>query len=71
MFLLWLSFACLAAAVVMALLRPLARDLGAGEPVSQVATDADVAVYKDQLTEIEAEQRRGIIGAAEAEAARI
>ncbi len=63
--LLWLAFSLVAAAVVAILVRPLLREAEAAlDPVA-----ADVAVYKDQLSEIVADRERGLIGAAEAEAA--
>jgi cytochrome c-type biogenesis protein CcmH len=65
--LLWLGFAVLTAAVVAVLLRPLlAVRTGEGS-----VPGASAAVYRDQLAEIEAERARGLIGEAEAEAARI
>lgn len=67
--LLWLLFAVMSAATVLLLLRPLMR----GVPdAAALAPDAGaVAVYRDQLTEIDADLARGVIDAAEAEAARI
>lgn len=64
--LLWIGFALLSAAVVAAVVRPLFRS-SAGALAS---ADADIAVYRDQLAEIETDRERGLIGAAEAEAAR-
>jgi cytochrome c-type biogenesis protein CcmH len=64
--LLWLGFAVLSAAVAGALLRPLfsgARHDGSAKP-------SDMAVYRDQLTEIEADRERGLISSSEAESAR-
>jgi cytochrome c-type biogenesis protein CcmH len=64
---LWFFIAAMTAAVLFALLRPLAaakRDTRAGE-----AFDAEV--YRDQLREIEADRERGLIGEDEAEAARV
>lgn len=64
--LLWVVFALMSAGVVVTLLHPLlarpSRETGGG--------DAATAVYRDQLAEIEAEAKRGLIGAEEAEAAR-
>lgn len=65
--LLWLGFAVLTAAVVAALLRPLFASHAPEAPVR----GASAAVYRDQLTEIASEEARGLIGAAEAEAARV
>ena len=64
--LLWILFAVLTAAVVIAVTRPLGR---ATAPTLDPAT-ADLAVYKDQLAEIEADRDRGLVDAAEAESAR-
>ena len=65
--LLWIILACLTAIVLLVLLRPLA---GAG--ATDLAREAfDAAVYRDQLGEIESDRARGLIGEAEAEAARI
>jgi cytochrome c-type biogenesis protein CcmH len=65
--LLWLILACLTAIALLVLLRPLA-----GAAAKDPAPDAfDAAVYRDQLGEIESDRARGLIGQAEAEAARI
>lgn len=63
---LWIAFAVLTAAVLAALLQPLLRP--AARP--SAAADADLAVYRDQLSELEAERGRGLIPDTEAEAAR-
>lgn len=63
--LLWFVFAVLTAGVVIALLRPWRADASGRD-----AEMADVAVYRDQLSEIEADRERGAIDAAEAAAAR-
>jgi cytochrome c-type biogenesis protein CcmH len=62
----WISVAVLAAAVTYAVTRPLMRTPVATADESQ----ADIAVYKDQLTEIDADAARGVISAVEADAAR-
>lgn len=63
--LLWIGFAVLAAGVLAVVLRPLWSAAGTG-------TGGDPAVvYRDQLDEIAADLERGLIDAAEAEAARI
>src|SRR5215831_14416849 len=62
---LWLVFALMTAAAVLAVLWPLARG-GAANP-----SGSDVAVYRDQLSEIERDRAAGRIADAEAEAARI
>jgi cytochrome c-type biogenesis protein CcmH len=61
---LWLTFALMTAAAIFAVLWPLAHahDLQAG---------SDLAVYRDQLDEIERDRAAGLIGEAEAEAARV
>lgn len=64
---LWLILALMTAAVVAALLRPLA---GVQAPSAASAFAADIAIYKDQLAEIDADVARGILQPAEAETAR-
>jgi len=64
--LLWLCFAFLTAAVVALLLQPLRRAPSATvEPAA-----ADLAVYRDQLRELEAERDRGLFVESEIESAR-
>jgi cytochrome c-type biogenesis protein CcmH len=65
--LLWFAFALMTATVVAALVRPLART---GISTAGAAAAADVAVYQDQLKEIDADLVRGILQPAEAELAR-
>jgi cytochrome c-type biogenesis protein CcmH len=61
---LWLLFALMTAAAIFAVLWPLARRApGRG--------GTDVAVYRDQLDEIARDRATGLIGEAEADAARI
>jgi cytochrome c-type biogenesis protein CcmH len=62
---LWISFAVLTAVVVAFLLRSLRGGEASVGPAS-----ADLAVYRDQLQEIEAERERGILTADEFEGAR-
>ena len=64
---LWIGFAVLAAAVVWAVTRPLLA------PAAADAADNDsaLAVYRDQLSEIETERAQGLLGGAEADGARI
>src|SRR5262249_48950820 len=62
---LWLALALMTAAAIFAVLWPLGRDRTA------VASGHDVAVYRDQLEEIDRDLAEGTIGAAEAEAARV
>ena len=61
----WIAVAVLAAAVTYAVTRPLgrARDVG-------TTGQAGLAVYKDQLSEIDSDRARGILSDTEAEAAR-
>ena len=62
---LWCIFALMTVAAVFAVLRPLARN-------SQgMRSGSDIAVYKDQLQEIDRDRAAGLIGEAEAEAARL
>jgi cytochrome c-type biogenesis protein CcmH len=67
--LMWIAFALLTAAVLASMLAPLARPAPAREAPSTPHAGAR-AVYRDQLAEIEAERAQGLIGAAEAEAAK-
>lgn len=64
--LLWILFAVITAAVVLAVTRPLTRP----RSVALDAAAADLAVYRDQLTEIDADRERGLLDGGEAEAAR-
>jgi len=64
--LVWIGFAVLAAAVTWAVTRPLLRSSTTGEP----APDSELAVYRDQLAEIDTERAQGLIPGVEAEAAR-
>jgi cytochrome c-type biogenesis protein CcmH len=68
--LLWIAFALLTAAVLAWVLALLARPVSAGEAAAS-AEAGSRAVYRDQLAEIEAVRAAGLIGAAEAEAAKI
>ena len=62
---LWLVFALMTAAAVLAVLWPLSR------PATEPRGGSDIAVYRDQLDEIARDRSAGLIGEAEAEAARI
>src|SRR5436309_53438 len=62
----WLLFAAMTGIAVLAVLWPLSR--GATATISSHGHDA--AVYRDQLDEIERDQARGLVGPAEATAAR-
>ena len=61
---LWFVMALMTAAAIFAVLWPLSRK-------KPLASGSDVAVYRDQLDEIERDRAAGLIGEAEAEAARI
>jgi cytochrome c-type biogenesis protein CcmH len=63
----WLIFAGMTAAVVAALLVPFMRK-SAGAQTSD--SDFDRAIYRDQLEELDRDKVRGLIGEAEAQAAR-
>jgi cytochrome c-type biogenesis protein CcmH len=65
--LLWVILACLTAVVLLVLRRPVAS-MRAADPAREAS---DAAVYRDQLGEVESDRERGLIGEAEAEAARI
>ena len=64
--LLWIAFSLMTGAAVLAVLWPLRTRAGNGGN----ASDADLAVYRDQLAEIERDRTAGLIGAAEFDAAR-
>jgi len=61
---LWLIFALMTAAAIFAVLWPLGRREAA-------SGGSDIAVYQDQLAEIERDRAAGLIGAPEAEAAKV
>lgn len=63
---LWAVFAVLTGIAVLAVLAPMTRARSAGRS----GRESDVAVYKDQLREIDADLSRGVVDAREAEAAR-
>jgi len=62
---LWIIFASMTAAAILAVLWPLGRKAAA------VGGGNDLAVYQDQLEEIGRDRSAGLIGQAEAEAARV
>jgi cytochrome c-type biogenesis protein CcmH len=62
---LWFVFALMTAAAIFAVLWPLGRSAPAA------ADGSEAVVYKDQLAEINRDMAAGMIGAAEAEAARV
>lgn len=63
----WSVLALMTGAAVLAVLWPLARARSATAPVA----GSDLAVYRDQLDEIARDRDAGLIGVAEAEAARL
>jgi len=63
---LWIAYAVVVAAVIGVLVRPMLSD----RDDTASTEEADLAVYRDQLAEIEAERDRGQIEEAEAESAR-
>lgn len=65
----WVLCAVLTAAVLYTVTRPLATRTVDGS--ADVGVSSDVAVYRDQLSEIEADRLRGLLSDAEAEAARV
>src|SRR5690242_8083171 len=62
---LWIIFAAMTAAALVAVLWPLGRKSGDG------GAGSDRLVYQDQLKEIDRDRAAGLIGDAEAESARI
>ncbi len=62
---LWLILAAMTAAAIFAVIWPLARHAGAGR------SGSDIAVYRDQLAEVERDLAAGLVGKTEAEAARV
>lgn len=67
---LWFVFALMTVAAIFAVLLPLGRSGRAQEQDSQ-NQGSDVAVYKDQLAEIDRDLAVGLVAAPEAEAARV
>ena len=63
---LWILFALMTAAAMFAVLWPLGRGANRVAPAG-----SDVAVYRDQLDEIARDRASGLVGEAEAEAARV
>ncbi|MBP0578284.1 c-type cytochrome biogenesis protein CcmI [Labrys sp. LIt4] len=64
--LLWIALAAMTGLAALALLWPLAQRGSAATPQA-----SDVAIYKDQLAEIDRDLERGLIARSEAQAARI
>ncbi len=69
LFMLWVCLALLTAAVVLVIGRPLTRP--AASDVNADVRDAGMAVYRDQLAELENDRERGLIGHEETAAARV
>ena len=67
MMLFWLLFALMTGAAVFAVLWPLAF----ARARTSSGAEADIAVYRDQLAEIERDRARNLIGGSESEAARV
>ncbi len=67
---LWIAFAFLTAAVLAAVLAPLARPTRQDDIAGSSETGS-VAVYRDQLREIASDRTRGILSVGEAEAAKL
>src|SRR5947209_7794041 len=67
---LWFVFALMTVAAIFAVLWPLGRGAGAQRQDSE-NQGSEVAVYKDQLAEVERDLASGLIAAPEAEAARV
>ena len=65
----WVLCAVLTAAVLYAVTRPLSAPAAA--PTGTMDAASDIAVYRDQLKEVEADRARGLLSDAEAQAARI
>lgn len=65
---LWIALVLMTAAAILAVLWPLRTGRAADDAAS--AAQADLAVYRDQLAEIERDRASGLIGVAEGEAAR-
>ncbi len=61
---LWLVFALMTAAAIFAVLWPLSRR-------APLRCGSDIAVYRDQLDEVARDRAAGLIGEAEADAARV
>jgi cytochrome c-type biogenesis protein CcmH len=62
---LWFVLALMTAAAIFAVLWPLGRD------AARLRSGSDLAVYRDQLEEIERDQAAGLIGAGEAASAQV
>src|SRR5512147_264970 len=63
--LLWLIFSVMTAAAIAAVLVPLVRNR------AERSSNPDIAVYRDQLDEVDRDLATGLVGKNEAEAARV
>jgi cytochrome c-type biogenesis protein CcmH len=61
----WIVFAVMAGAAVMAVLWPLSR-----KPAAEIGRDSETQFYREQLAEIDRDLARGLLSASEAEGAR-
>lgn len=69
--LLWIGMAAIAAAVTYAVVRPLLRSSAEADADGMPADPKpDVAIYRDQLRELETDQERGLMTSVEAQSAR-
>lgn len=66
----WIAVALLAALVTFVVTRPLAHAPATGAEAATSGREADLAVYKDQLAEIDRDVGRGALTAEEADAAK-
>ena len=62
--LLWSIFALMTAVAILSVLWPLSRAV-------EAQGGSDIAVYRDQLEEVDRDHKAGLIGEAEAQAARV
>ena len=67
---LWIAMAVLAAAAALPVLAPLWRRQGVADAAPAAAQSPAVAIYRDQLAEVERDVSRGVIAEPEATAAR-
>src|SRR5690242_608830 len=66
--LLWTLIALMTGAAALAALWPLGRR---DDPSASTPEPSDVAIYRDQLAELDRDAERGLIGEAEGKAARV
>lgn len=67
----WILAALATGVVILAITWPLAARESEWESAAIDGSQADIAVYKDQLAEVDADLRRGLLGPEDAEGARI